>query len=618
MSRYSPPAHRGLKTLLAVGFLLLAWAILAAWADPANGYEVSIYWSTTLGFWIGAGMALLASVVAMVYAGRGAVGALGLFLGGMTATAIVGLPVIRNYRFHGLADPMTHLAWSQALRAGEMSAFELIYPGGHLAAVQLGEFGGISTPRAMMLVVLAALVAYIVFVPLTLRVLIPDRIAVIIAAISAFLFLPLNTIGTHRMFHPYSLGTLLFPFLLYVLFKHITGDAEDGTLPSVTSAAGLLLPIIAAGLLFLNSQVTLNILIFFGTIAAVQFAFRRWRPDHRISRYRSIYGQTVFLAVVFFAWNLQFWQTYSMLDGLIAAVVNTILGTVMPGEIVQQRGESASQLGVSMTELFAKLFLVSAVYVGLSVALVGGKIGQMLREDHPDNHAAITYFTFSGFTLGPFFLAHFLGDISSYFFRHLGFAMVVITILGASALFALYRSFPEQSRVMLRPAAVIVVVVMLVLSLAVVYQSPYIYKRNHHVSDQLMSGYGGTFENAPDAPEDSEEAVWYISIRSGPGRFTEVYGVDEVAWKGSVDSAVLGTNLTSHYAKQTGPDADRDYYLPVSRMSKRSEVYAYRGFRYPRESFEGIHSQRGVHRVQANGGYTLYYVDTSFASNADK
>lgn len=602
-----------MKTLQVVGFAVLAWAILAARATPADGYEVSIYAATTAAFWIGVGLALVVAVLTVSYSQRATVTSMGLVLGGGAMVAIVSLPVIRGYHFYGLADSLTHLGWTRGIAVGELSALELIYPGSHLQSVLIAAVGGIPATRAMMLVVVASLVAFLVFLPLTVRTLVPYPLAVTIGAFSGFLLLPLNLIGTHRMFHPFTLATLLFPLVLYLLFKHANGDTERTRL---TSAAGWVLPAVTAAILFIHPQTALNVIIFFATIAAVQIGYRRYRPNHRISQTRAIYGQTVLLVVLFFAWSLQFWQTYSLLAGLGSAVVSTVFGTGPIGAVVTQETQNAPAVGASIAELFVKLFLVSAVYVVIAAGLVGARLLGSIRDRQADRHVAIAYFTFSAFTLGPFFLAHYLGDISHYFFRHLGFAMVVVTVLGAIAIHSVQRPLGGTARSVLRPVGVVAIGVMLVLSLLVVYPSPYVYKHNHHASDQLMDGYQSTFTYRPQVPGDSNEAVWFVGIQSGPGRFVEALNAGGIEYRGEVDAAAMQGDLVANVSERSGPDVDRDFYLPITEVDRAREVQAYRGYRYPQASFGAVEDQAGVHRVHANGGFTLYYIDTSTAEES--
>lgn len=613
LGRDSKPEHRGLKTLQVVGFALLAWAILAAHTTPADGYEVSIYAATTAAFWIGVGLALVVALLTVSYAQRPPVTSLGLLLGGGAVVAIVSLPIIRGYHFYGLADSLTHLGWTRSIALGQLSAFELLYPGSHLQSVLIAAVGGIPATRAMMLVVVASLLAFLVFLPLTVRTLVPYPLAVSIAAFSGFLLLPLNMVGTHRMFHPFTLATLLFPLVLYLMFKHANGDTDR---TGLTSAAGWVLPTATAAILFIHPQTALNVIIFFGTIAAVQLGYRRYRPNHRISQTRPIYGQTAFLVVLFFAWSLQFWQTYSLLTGLGKAVVSTVLGAGQIGAVVSQETQNAPRVGASVAELFVKLFLVSAVYVVIAAGLVGAKLLGSIRDRHPDRHVAIAYFTFSAFTLGPFFLAHYLGSISHYFFRHLGFAMVVVTVLGAIAIHSVQRPLGGTARSLLRPIGVVAIGMLLVLSLIAVYPSPYVFRHNHHAPDRLMEGYESTFAYQPNVPADSPEAVWFVGIQGGPGRYVEALNAGEIEYRGEVNNSSMHGGIVSNVANRSGPDVDRDFYLPITAPGRAREVQAYRGFRYSRADFEAIDNQPGVHRVHANGGFTLYYIDTSTAEES--
>jgi hypothetical protein len=44
-------------------------------------------------------------------------------------------------------------------------------------------------------------------------------------------------------------------------------------------------------------------------------------------------------------------------------------------------------------------------------------------------------------------------------------------------------------------------------------------------------------------------------------------------------------------------------------MTRERAVLSYRELRYSEESFESLHHQPRVHRIQSNGGFTVYYVD---------
>jgi hypothetical protein len=51
-----------------------------------------------------------------------------------------------------------------------------------------------------------------------------------------------------------------------------------------------------------------------------------------------------------------------------------------------------------------------------------------------------------------------------------------------------------------------------------------------------------------------------------------------------------------------------DRYVGVSRGTVEKEVGIYDGFRYSREEFVAVETSPGIHRVQSNGEFWLYYV----------
>jgi len=55
-------------------------------------------------------------------------------------------------------------------------------------------------------------------------------------------------------------------------------------------------------------------------------------------------------------------------------------------------------------------------------------------------------------------------------------------------------------------------------------------------------------------------------------------------------------------------EKDEARYLPISREDVDREVIAYHEVRFSQESLRLVGTQTGVHHVQDNGGFDLYYV----------
>ncbi|MFC6838451.1 hypothetical protein [Halomarina ordinaria] len=604
------PGRRGAKAALTVGFLALAFAILVARESPASNYELSIYGATPLLTWLGLAVAFVVAVAVAAWgsdADRGWLvpAALGLLVMGMST--IISLPLIRSYHGYGVADALTHLGWARGVASGSQSVLGLVYPGGHAFAATLSAFTGMTVSRSMILIIALTATVYLLFVPLSVRALVGDRMATVIGAFSGAFLLPVTNISTFIDFHPYSLTTFLFPLVLFLLFKYLSDAQRGSALRNMTSATGLLLAVVLLANILFHPQVALNVLIFFATIVAVQRVYR-WLPSGAaIGEARSLLAPTLAGFGLFALWILRQPKVFKFLGNLSESVTGFIgigggesSGGV--GANVAQQGDSITSIGASMPELFAKLFLVHAVFAALAAVLVLVAFSGRLGDRNPERNAAVTYFAYSGLTLTPFFLLQFIGNISGYFFRHFGFGMVIVTILGAITLHAIYTATRgTRSSNVLKTLAVAGVLVALLLSTLVMFPSPYIYKPTHHVSDQMATGHEMTFDHRADE-------IQYTGIRKGPGRFAEAQEVDiGPTITAPSNERLRAGNLTAYH--------DEPYYLVVSDYNRQLEMGAYKGLRYNQSGFDGLDDAPGVSRIQSSNGMQVYYV-TGSGSNA--
>lgn len=597
-------ARRNLrKAVLTVGFLGIAVGTLAAWNTPATGYEISIYRGTPFTFWAGALVAFATAGAVCVMGPLDRLSGFGVLLGWLTTVLIAGLPAVRSYRFHGSGDPMTHFGWAEDLRTGRLPFVELFYPGGHGSTGLFAEAAGLETARAMLLFVAVLVGAYALFVPLTVRALVEHPRATVIAAFSGFMLLAFNNVSTRLMFHTYSLGVMFLPVVLYLLVRFLRSDRKGlSAIDRLGGLNGALLCVCIASLL-IHPQVNLNVVILIGTIAVVQRMYTRWAPDHPMAAVRPVSGVLAVTAACWAAWSLGHWQVFVAGSNVVDSAYGTVFGTQVAGQAVAETGESAAGVGAGLSELFAKLFVVPAVY---SIAAVGAVAYSFvtLRDGSPgDGRSVVTYFGYAGLVLGPFFLLHFLGDVSEYFFRHLGFAVTLVTVIGAVGLHAAGDLLPRDWRSITRPLAAVVVVVALVVSLVAVFPSPYIYLPSSHVSDQEVNGY-------QNAIEYRDETVPWSGIRSGPGRQFDALAPGERPPVANGDSTYTEAELR---AQLDSPPGDR--YLAVTTRDVQRETIAYREFRYSQASLEALDSEPGLHHVRDNGGFDLYYLKSGIQTD---
>jgi hypothetical protein len=590
--------NRSLKFVLVIGYLALASGVLSAYNAPTTQYEVSIYASSPIGFWLGIGIALLIAIFVTLYAPDGYVSLAGLFLGGGAILAVAGLPIIRNYFFYGTADGLTHLGWTKDLFSGVSSAFGLFYPGIHTTSLFMRGVVGTTIPRAMLLVVLSCVLAYLVFIPLCVRSMTSHRGAMLLAGISGLLLLTINHQGMNYMSpHPISDSILLTPVIVYLLINYLTSpdSAFETRLP--VSATGAAFTITLGATVLFHSQQAANLVILFVTLSGVQFVYRSFRPESRIAEHKTMYAPTAFLIGSFMLWALGRSRFGDTVDAVLRELFSFLRGGANIGAGAASQGNSLLAAGGSIPEIFLKLFGVSLVFVVLAGLLMLTSLFGRL-QDAPDTAALVKYFTVGLVVLVPYSLVFYIGNISGLFFRNIGLVMLFSTILGS---IALYRYISGLSEVVpasgVRALMALVFAAMVALSVVVVFPSPYIFLPNQQVTESQMTGYQFAFSN-------TEQDLSIYGLREGPWRYSHgLFGVKN----NPIQQNGLGipeANLSS-VAGRTAEDR----YLAVTAASREREVDVYEGVRYDRRNLSTLDSQPGVSLIQTNGQFNLYRIE---------
>lgn len=580
------------KTVLGVGFITLAAGIIAAYSRPAHQYELSVYSATPTTFWAGLAIAFLIAMAVALFARDNAQKVLGLVLGGGCFTAFVGLPLLRGYHYYGTADALTHLGWMQGIVDGEESLLSLLYPGIHTVAAFVQQTTGFESPRAMLYVVLLFAVLFVIFTGLAAWALTHDLRTTGIAAFSAAMLLPITNISSQLVAHTTTQAILFLPVVLYLLIRYMQSE-RDGLRPT---GAGVLLAVTLVALVLYHPQQSLNLLAMFGAIAAGQFVVRnvRWQ-NSLVASTRPVYFQTAILAAAFTAWS----PGHSRFDESFGRATDRIRDLVTGGGQIggetAQRGDSLSEIGSGLLEVYLKTFGVTTVYCviagGLLLAVFAGKFD---REN--TRLAAFGRLLAVGLVVpAGIFLLYLLGDFGEQSFRHLGFILVFVTVLGAVGLASAWDSVSGRLPAA-GPAVALILVVGIVVSAVAVFPSPWMFLHSQHVTEMQMDGYETSFDHA-----DGQMA--FYGVRQGPHRYADVYNngvrADRTRFRAVEESAML-TDLSDSYGD--------GWYFALTRVDRQREVNAYRGLRYSDESFDAAGTQRGVNRIIDNGDFELYFV----------
>ncbi|WP_336035086.1 hypothetical protein [Halobacterium yunchengense] len=605
------------KVALLAGCLGLAAGVLVAHRNPAVGYELSPYAATPTAAWAGLAVAFLAGAVVVLTAPpRGPPRVVGAGLVAAASVAVYAMPVLRGYRFYGGGDSLSHAGWSRELAVGALEPANLLYPGVHSLTVLASELAGVPIALANLYVVLVAVpLVFLLFVPLSARLVAGDPRAYGVGLVAAAVFAPINNVSVHPNAHPASQAILLFAVLLYLALAYAVGvlDTGAGAEPddghrdrphsrafprslSVTGTGGLL-ALASAAIVLVHPQQALNVALVFAAVAGVQFLVRRYGADDSVATHRPLYAHTALLIAAFFAWAPRFERA----QGAFTSTVRSILRQgPEAGGVVTQKSASLTTVGGSVVELFLKLFgPAAALSVAAAVLLA---VAVLRRRDDAD--ALAGYLAVGFVPLVAVFLVVLASDAGDMYFRYQGFMMVPVTVAAAAGLARARRWL--AARGLSRVGTLAVVVALLVLApagLVAVHSSPYMYQPSQHVTDANVDGYGAAFEHR-------EADVAFAGLRGGPRRFVDYhYGTERArttlafpGYESGVPPSVFAAGNYSDYFED-------DRYLALTPGDREREVRLYDGFRYPARGFRALESTPGVDRVRTSDGFRLYRVE---------
>lgn len=590
-SRTASPRETG---LLTIGFFALTGAVFVAHNSPASGYEVSLYTATPTTVWILFGLAFIISLILALRTSVTWLRRLSLGLGGGTAMAFVGMPVLRGYRFISGGDALTHLGWARGIRAGGIHPTELRYPGFHTSSILFSRTMDVELTHAMMLVIVALFGLFFLFVAMSTSLVFESAYSSTLGAFSAFLLLPITTLSTHIPPHAMSQAILFSSVLIYLFLKYVRSERP---LLSISGIGGLF-AITSISLVLYHPQLAAHLLVVFVGVCGVQFLYRRLDPTHLIANHRPVYGQTALLTAAFVVWavNHELIRDVARFH-LISTIEYVLGGRESAGGSVDTQAASLVEIGGSLMEIVLKLLGPALFFCALAVFLVVWTLhDDGLRQR---THGVIHYFVIALVGLVGLFAIYYFGSTGDMYFRVFGFSMLLVAIMGAVALaHGIDVLSTDRSSDGVHLLLVLGFGVLLVVSLGTVFPSPFIYDNSPHVTDQSMSGHEIAFEHG-------EDDVRFVGIRSGPNRHADALNQEHDRTR--IHEGISGEEIEEGIASQYSEDR----YLVVDQLDRDRELIAYRQLRYTEAQIDSIESQSGVNRVQSSGELEVYYVPGS-------
>jgi hypothetical protein len=222
----SGESHGGVfqKSILIILFLFLTAALVITWNSPSTGFEPSIYNSTPLVLWIAMISSVIVGVSIIIWSGtdsgfgRSNLWKYGFLLILLCYSIGLGLFIIRGYYLWAIiGDPASHLGWiNEILQNGNIPAI-IFYPITHILMSEISVITTLNPLSLYTIIPLFFSLLCVGFIYILVRVLSTNQIEPVIAAIISCTFL----YGWYLNFTPNALSNMVFPLVLFLMFKHI-------------------------------------------------------------------------------------------------------------------------------------------------------------------------------------------------------------------------------------------------------------------------------------------------------------------------------------------------------------------------------------------------------------
>jgi len=350
----------------------------------------------------------------------------------------------------------------------------------------------------------------------------------------------------------------------------------------------------------LHPQQAANFLAFLGTILFI-YSLGTSRIQSRVNR-RVLSVSFLILGIMFWIWV----RHLPHFEISISRIVINLFVETTAAKSVKTRSVSVEGVGGSIPEVAFKLFFVSFIYcliaglLMICLFLLNSRWNDRIEKYLVvEEKTILFYYTIGFFPVLFLFFVYIVQGISDQYFRHLGFLMVIVTILGSIFLGNLFH---RKNNYIWRISWCFILLLFLSLSVPIVFSSPYFYQNTNHVTEGEITGYHTLFE--------IHDKSSMITPRRGNTERIEdaIYG-EELRGRPDFKWSRPEQGLPDHFANQSLPTYyDSPVYGVIKSDAEELEIGVWNEFRYNKSDFQYLNKDRNIAKVQANGHIDVYYI----------
>ena len=598
----SKARNRKLHLSVIAGYISLCLATIIAWSRPATGYEPSIYSGTPVSSWVGILIALSVAVATSFCPNR-THRVTGVALAGMSITTIVALPIIRGYYWLGEGDSLTHVGFALNIQNGLLPLQGFRYPAVHTIGISISDITGVSLFQSLLLLIPIFVLLFFLFVPLAVRELVPNISTIIVGVFSGLFLLQMNFLGVHMQVHPTSQALMIVPLILFLFTANYLRSDRRLFLPFVTAVTALVL---------VHPQQAANLFILLSSMAVIALVHSQRGTGDSRTGYWDLLVPTLTTGVLFWLWvgNLAKFET-----AFAAFVSNLLLVETGTATEVTSRSVSLSQIGGSIEEIFLKIFFVALLFCLLTGSImIEGFIKVFITRIGADRKwltipdtcnetgtVLVLYLLFGVIGIIGIFLTYLVANITSQYFRHYGFMMVIVSIIGSIPLVQILTYLSKRFRLPSTDTVyAIVVFFLLLLSIPVIHPSPYIYQPSGHVPESQVNGYETSFDYR-------DENIVYNYVRLSTNRYHDAIR----GWKVRENKENIdGRRIPDHFADRRLTNYfNQRAYVAVTGADRVRDPVIFNGLRFNQSDFQYLENEKGINKIQTSNEFDLYLVE---------
>jgi len=477
---------RVLQTLIIFQFTLIIAALYIIWkTPPASSYELSIYWSLSLGFWLFIITSILISIGIIIISAIFRInktywklGILSLFI---SYLIILILPTFRGYVLYGRGswDILSHIGWTKSILYTKHIDIDDFYPVVHILLAELKYISNLPLNIGSLLISSYFSLLYIVFILVCSKTISKtENQMLFILALASPLFFSFY----HISIYPSLLSFFTVPLILYLFHK-----IESENFKKIKFAIIEIIMIFL--IIFFHPMTAIIVLVIMFVFKILEFIQIYY---FKITR-KFNFIKLLLLTVGLFAWVFSFYRGLKYIKRVHTWL---LYGTQYPSLMISYTS-LASQINLNTSQI---IWLISIKYGGvflyliLSILCLMYVVKRVITGKLNTFHFEFVY-GFQ-FIVGLFFaIALFIGySVEFNPLRIIRYPLLMAIFLCGITLYDFFNFNILKSRNSKRTKYIIVIFILAIVWLSTImgifnlYPSPLIYEPNQQLTKKENEG----------------------------------------------------------------------------------------------------------------------------------